>query len=423
MKEIVNILFGVFSAIICTIFLDLYYAKLSNIKLKITFKNVLLIIVASIITLCINSYLSTSLKAIIALFNVCIHYKLLFKEKNKKIITSYVLIFLLLVILEIIFTSILSLSGVLELNRSSHSIEMFNLCLSIAIQIIEYLIITINYIKIRMQKVINFFVNLDPAYLIYILFISCFPLGMLNLEKNYSYETNIWLLILTLMFLILFGIIISLKMQKYMLKNTNKSLIEYNNKYSNFLDEYRIYKHNINNKLIALKSYGNEKINSLIDDLLEEETDFNIKNNNLYNIPNGIKGIVAEKLYNVSVNVLINNKMSKDPFINLTPKKFNSISESLGVCLDNALEASCETNNPIIIMDLYEDVESIYIKIGNNFCNSIDLEEIGNKFYSTKSRGSGLGLFSIMQNKLVREKIDIINDFYYIELQIKKANS
>ena len=117
----------------------------------------------------------------------------------------------------------------------------------------------------------------------------------------------------------------------------------------------------------------------------------------------------------------MDNKIKNDPFSKLSPKVFNSISECIGIALDNAIEASEVTDNPIILMDLFEDEENIFIKIGNNFCNSIDIDELGSIYYSTKNRGSGLGLFSIMRNHLVKEKIDIINDFYYIKLQIKKA--
>ncbi len=187
------------------------------------------------------------------------------------------------------------------------------------------------------------------------------------------------------------------------------------------MDEYKIYKHNIKHKLSAMKIFGNKKINNLIDELLEEETTFSIRNNNIYNIPNGIKGIVAEKLYNKNYNVIINNRIKDDPFIKLNAKAFNSVSECIGIVLDNAIEASEETKHPLIIMDIYDDKENIYIKVGNNFNNNIDIEKLGDKYYSTKNRGSGLGLFSVFRNNLISEKINIINDMYYIELLIKKA--
>ena len=206
-----------------------------------------------------------------------------------------------------------------------------------------------------------------------------------------------------------------------MLKVTNKKLMDYNSNYGKFLDDYKIYKHNINHKLSNIKSIGNKKVNALINDILDEETTFSIRNNEIYNVPNGIKGIVAEKLYNKNYNIVINNKIKNDPFSKLSPRAFNSLSECIGISLDNAIEACEKTKIPCIIIYLYEDRENLYIKVGNSFCNNIDLDEIGNKYYSTKNRGSGLGLFSIARNKLVKEQISIINNIYYIKLQIKKA--
>ena len=253
------------------------------------------------------------------------------------------------------------------------------------------------------------------------MFVTGALLSMLNIQIFENKNSIYLIILLSIIFTILFVLVIRLKYHEEILKLTNRKLIDYNDNYSKFLDEYKIYKHNINHKLSAMKSFGNKKINALIDDLLEEETNFSIRNNEIYNIPNGIKGIVAEKLYNKEYDVLIHNKVENDPFSNLDPKTFNSISEALGIALDNAVEASEETKNPIIIMDLYEDKENLYLKVGNNYCNNIDLDELGNKYYSTKNRGSGLGLFSIKRNNLVKERIEIINSFFYIELQIKKA--
>lgn len=241
------------------------------------------------------------------------------------------------------------------------------------------------------------------------------------MEKIFSsVSSNI--LIIGLIILLIILIIINLKLyfQGKILKESNKRLIEFNDKYSNFLDEYKIYKHNINNKLISIKSYGNEKVSNLINDILENDSSQTIKNNNLYNLPSGIKGLVAEKLYDADYEVIINNDLKEDLFSSLPAKKFNSISECLGIALDNAKEASKDTKNPIIIIDLYENDESIFIKVGNNFINDIDLVEIGNKYYSTKNNGRGLGLFSIIKNEDINEKIEIINNIYYITLEMKK---
>lgn len=422
MREIIDLGLYFLSIFICVIFLDLCYAKLNNTKFNLNWKNFIIIFINSIITLINNLYNNNVLKILLVLIVVCLNFKLIFKKSLKNVVISYIIIYFLLIIFEIVFSNLLAVSNILNNNSAALSLNFSKFGMSIFVGGIEYFFICLKPIKIFLQKALDFLINNSSVGNIsYLMFLTMAVLGMLNVKTFATSNSIQFIICLVIIFIILFAVVFKAKTNEIMLKDSNKRLIDYNDKYGKFLDEYKIYKHNIKHKLSAMKSYGNKKVNALIDDLLEEETTFSVKNNNLYNVPNGIKGIVAEKLYNANFNVLIDNKIKKDPFKNLSPKAFNSISESIGIALDNAIEASCETDNPIITMDLKESKEDIFIKIGNNFCNHIDIDKLGTKYYSTKNRDSGLGLFSIMQNHLVKEKINIINDFYYIELQIKKA--
>lgn len=422
MREIIDLVLHLLAIFICFLFLDLCYAKLNDIKFHLSKKNILIIFVTSIIALFNNLYNNDILKILLMLIIVSLNFRLIFKNNLKNIVISYILIYFLLIVFEIVFSNLLVAINILNNNSAALSVNFIKLGLSLVVGGLEYLIFCIKPIKIFLQRSLVFLINNSSVgNITYLMFLTVAVLGMLNVKTFATSNSIQFIICLVIIFIILFAVVIRTKTNEIMLKDSNKRLIDYNDKYGKFLDEYKIYKHNINHKLSAMKSYGNKKVNALIDDLLEEETTFSVKNNNLYNVPNGIKGIVAEKLYNAEFNILIDNKIKKDPFKDLSPKAFNSISESIGIALDNAIEASNETDNPIITMDLKESKEDIYIKIGNNFCNRIDLDQLGTKYYSTKNRGSGLGLFSIMRNNLVKEKINIINDFYYIELQIKKA--
>lgn len=422
MQTIINYIPYFFVAWYSVVFYNLCYMKLNNFQFTDNKKKIILVILfTTIIVFINNSYNNLWLKLILTSLAFCINYKILFKDNFKKIIINYVIIYTIIIILEIIVTNFLLDLGFISDNTGGFLYTILKFILSLIIPTIEYIIFSIKFIREKINLLINLFVDkVNFVHIAYLFFITFYILGILNFE-NFTSKNSIQLIvILFLIFCILFAIIIKSKTEEEFLKASNKKLIEYNEKYSQFLDEYKIYKHNINNKLVGIKSFGNKKVNALIDDLLEEETNFSIKNNNLNNVPKGIKGIVAEKLYNTKINVIIDNKMKKDPFINLSPKIFNSVSESIGICLDNAVEASLETNEPIVILDFYDDEENIYIKIGNSFCNKIDIEELGKKNYSTKNRNSGFGLFSIIKNNRIREKISIINNFYYIELKIKK---
>lgn len=422
MKEIIDLLPYFVAIFFCILFFDLCFAKINKQKLKITKRNISIIIISTLIVLFNNLNTNLFLKVIINLITISINFKIIFKNDLKYTIISYIILYLILMLFELLTTNILTVINILPDSNSAIDLTFPRLFLSISVNLEEYIILSIKRFAKWVRKLVNFlYVNASSLNIAYLIFITISIIGILN-TKFFAENNSVFLiLLLFITFAIFLGLIIYLKVQETILKDTNKKLIDYNDKYGKFLDEYKIYKHNIKHKLSAIKSYGNKRVNALIDDLLEEETNFSVKNNNLYKVPSGIKGIVAEKLYNANLNVIVDNKIKNDPFSRLSPKAFNSISECIGIALDNAIEASEVTENPIILMDLFEDEENIFIKIGNNFCNSIDIDELGSIYYSTKNRGSGLGLFSIRRNNFVKEKIDIINDFYYIKLQIKKA--
>ena len=387
--------------------------------LKINIKNIIVILVSSILILWNNVYDNMIIKAILNIVIIVGNYKIIFKENIRKIIIKYIIIYGIMIMIELIYSNIISIIDLFKLTAK----ELTNgkIILSIITYTTGYIMIRIRIIRITIKRLIEI---IDPITtimnILYLLLTAIIVIGIFNVynyEEKGSFEM---IILIVIIFAILSALIIKTKTKEEILKESNKRLIDYNEKYGQFLDEYKIYKHNIKNKLKGMKVYGNKKINELIDDLLEEETTFSIKNNNLYKIPRGIKGIVAEKLYNDEINVIIENELKRDPFIKLKAKEFNKISEAIGICIDNAIEANEKMKERIITIELKEDKERIYIKIGNNYENNIDIERLGEKYYSTKKRGSGLGLFSIRRNELIKEHISIINDFYYIELQIKK---
>lgn len=422
MNAVINFLLYFLGTFISVLTYNFCYAKLNNHKFTRSVFNIIALFICTILVLCNNAFKILSLKFILNFIVLAFELKIIFKDSTKKVIVNYVFLFLIIILIEIMLTNLAYYLNLFSDNHSANSLTYSTILLSIAIGIVQYSIISINIIKSFIQNLVYYFIhNHTIKNTIILIFLTIALIAALNIE-NFANQNSIKLIIILLgIFIFLFMDSLRLRYHEEILKNSNQKLIEYNNKYGKFLDEYKIYKHNINHKLTAIKSYGNKKVNALIDDLLETENTFTIRNQNLYNIPNGIKGIVAEKLYNKEYDILIENKIKKDPFNNLSPKAFNTISESIGIALDNAIEASEETKNPLITIDLDENQDSIFIKIGNNFCNHIDIEKLGEKYYSTKNRESGLGLFSIVKNELVKEHINIFNDVFYIELEIKKA--
>lgn len=228
------------------------------------------------------------------------------------------------------------------------------------------------------------------------------------------------LIIVTSIISILIFISIKLYLKNQQLKKQIQKFTEIFNIYNEYIEKNNIYRHNIKNKIIALKNFSNNNGLKLINEILKEDNNILINNSDLYKLPNGIKGLITEKLYDKNYEIVIDNKIKGDPFKNFSSKNFNNVIDCLGISLDNAIESCQNMAKPFIIIDLYENKDCLFIKIGNNFNNSIDLDKLGDKFYTTKNKGHGLGLYFIKQSEYIKEKIEIINNVYYITLEMQK---
>ena len=308
---------------ISLIFYNLCYAKLNSHKININLKNILIMLIAVILIMINNKFNLILFKIMINVVIFSLELKLLFKDSFIKVFVNYVLLYLLTIVIEIILTNILLLSGLITNNTTANSLNFINIFLTLIICMIQYCIFSIGIIRNFFQNIIHYFMtNHTIKNLIILIFLSIVLIAMINIE-NFGNKNSIKLIIfLLIIFVYLFTDIVRLRYHEETLKNSNHKLMEYNSKYAKFLDEYKIYKHNINHKLSGMKAFGNKKINSLIDELLNKETTFSVRNNNIYKVPNGIKGIVAEKLYNKDYDIMIHNKIKTDYFSKLSPQAF-----------------------------------------------------------------------------------------------------
>ncbi len=421
MSLVVNTLPYFVVIFIGNILYNICFGKLINQKFNINFRNILITITCSLLIFAINNIHIIWIKMFISLIIGTFNDFFIFSCKFKESFIGYMIIYILIVLFELFYTNLFGVLNIISDSNSAIYLNFIKLTISFIICISVYVGFIINKIVLLLKKLFNIlYKNTNLTNIVFLIFVVASILSLTNVETFYHNGAIYLLLSLIIIFAILFTLIIKTTTNVAYLKDSNNKLAVYNDNYGKFLKEYKLYKHNIKHKLKSVKAYGNKKVNELIDDILEEETTFAIKNNDLYNLPNGIKGAMAERLYNVDLDVLVYNKIKGDPFKNLSARSFNETSTCLGIALDNAVEASELVKNPVIVIDLNEDDDNIYIKVGNKFKNNIDFIELGNLNYSTKNRGSGFGLFSIMKSKRIKEKISIINDFFYIELKISK---
>ena len=128
-----------------------------------------------------------------------------------------------------------------------------------------------------------------------------------------------------------------------------------------------------------------------------------------------------KKGINVSVN--ISNKIEKSFLGKLETKDFKDFVRIIGVYLDNAIEASFESNEKKLGIEIYMIKDDINIILSNTYVNKIDKNKIGIERFTTKGKNRGHGLLLVNHilhnNSIFESSNEIANNVYVQKLTIK----
>lgn len=305
-------------------------------------------------------------------------------------------------------------------NNYSDSVSIF---LSFCVSIFLILLSRIKKVKTLTNKIYTKIDNIkyfDFLLAIFAAFILCLAIIMFINVQN----LNINMLIIVVLVLMIITFIILLKYKINSEENTRylKTLKDNNDFYIKMDDENRVFKHNLMAKLLSIKSVSNKKAMVLIEDLImqfNKSIDFS---NSIKIIPYGLNGIIYQELYPYlkELNIKINNEINYDIFNVLNPRRYNVLVEKLVVILDNAIESSLKSKNKSIVINIFDNDNSIIIEVQNTFANNVNLDLIGSINYSTKGKKRGLGLFSLSRNNEAIVFIKIVNNIFISKIITKK---
>lgn len=393
-----------------------------NIKKHIIIS--IIFIVSAIAWMALNQILNNAITSLIFLLYFIVLFKFTFGMPLKKVVINILVIWTIFVIFDVVIMLCISLLHDLNVISEAYNhtfiATLFLLVASITFysikpivrQLEKFLskILKVNFSLLKLITIVAFFVALA---------IICY----VNLDF-FKVPLIINTTIIIFLFVVIF--IVNQEYKIYTLIEKNNNILENNKKLTKVVDENRIFKHNLTSKLNGVKSVVNKDAKNLINEIILSYNNKYETIKDLSKIPDGINGIVYEKIYSLkdeNVSIVTSNQLKDNLIQSISPKSYSLLCETLGVCLDNALEAVVDSKDKALLLNIEDAGKEIKIEIINTFSNEIDIDALGTMNYTTKKKGHGLGLFSLFERNNLRIKTKIINDTFRNEIFIKKLEN
>lgn len=302
------------------------------------------------------------------------------------------------------------------------------------------LMISTTYILRKpLRRIINYNFSMTKKIII----VSTFTLISLaiffySLINAFEFSNNIAssLVVIFTLILILFYLFkqkneIELALKKY------DELLSIMKNYESDIEEQRTVIHENKNELLTIKSKIEDKekehlIIDYIDSILGDKKSSKMSKYSKFKyLPsNGIKGFFYYKFNEaekrgIKVSVNISKKIENSFLGNLNTKDFKDLVRMIGVYLDNAIDASDESKDKKLGIEIYSIKDDIEIIISNTLKHKIDKDKIGKERFTTKGKNHGHGLLLVKSilysNSIFEADTEITNELYIQKLKIKNS--
>lgn len=413
----------------------IFTRSVCKVNYKITIKNIAMAVTMGALNSIMFIFELSYIRPYIIHLYLAVLFSLVYKKSFVKTLLSILYTMIIIFISEMIFGIFAVLVFNISMNEYnnvwnnymlSNIIIFFEagliMAMPITIKIIDSVITWYNEFE---YKSLSFFVILILTIAIFLLynnFVTTLPI------------TTLWIANIFCIGVITFVI-------GFFREKTNKNkiiyeydqLLDYVKTYEDLLEEKNKSYHEHKNQLILIRDMSkNKKITNYINKLLnidDEKLDYEWANKLKYIPQGGLKGLIYYKVKTmlkngIHVYVDVSEELKKKNVWTNLDRNLQDISKSLGVYLDNAIEACIKSDNKYIIIDVYSENDQIVFSISNTYSEKIDLSKIDNEGYTTKGIGKGYGLSLI---KDIINKNDMLNQLrefngiYYVQkLYIKK---
>lgn len=399
----------------------IYVHSLSQYKPKIKIEDFIIISLVGLSQVILNLYNLKPLSTFITIIYIYLMYIKIFNCTKEEAKNYSIIIWVLSMILDIIIMLIVSNTQLMEYYE--RNIRFSKALASIIMSLMIILTTRIPWSKERLKKLYIQISKIKvPATIIYLIIGVFLIIGLIGIEQLGNIPMILLIVILELSIVGTIIFIVLLKYENFNLRQTKKILEKDNAINQKIVLSYRIMKHNLENKLLGVKTIANQETKILIDNIIKEYNNSFYLRTDVNSVPPGIQGIVIEKLYKYQeIKTIIENKINNDILKEVGPRGYNLLCESLGVILDNALQAAISSKEKIAYILFRENATELIFTIKNSFNGKIDIEKLGTKNYTTKEYGQGLGIYSLIGRKRIKIKSSIKNDIFTNTIIITKS--
>lgn len=419
---------------------SIVFAKilLEEKRIKLDLKSVIVIIIAILLYSIVIGTLDGILKTLV----ICLIYVIVYRSIFPITYTKSILISFEYIILSIIPDLFILLFSVYVLKFDSGVVYNTFAQTIISTLLVNILLILLTLIlKKPLRKISNIKLTNNKEIIMY-LALSLFSILVVfyteysNVNSSSNKELILGIVIIISFVLILYSLV-KQKMENNKLMTRYLKLLEFIKNYEKELDKQKELRHESKNQLITARSKIVDKkkeyevieyLNSIIADYVKGN---NEKYTSFQYLPaNGIKGFFyykANEAENNGIHLSINvSPKVENTFIgNLDTNDFKQLGILLGVYLDNAIEASKNSKDKKMAIEIYKTCEDVEIIISNTYEGKIDTESIGKTKYTTKGKNHGYGLMlvsKILEDNKRFEAQRIVTDVVYSQkLKIKKS--
>lgn len=353
-----------------------------------------------------NAYIKIVFITIIFSFVI----KFLYRQKYLKCLGVAILGQLIMSIGEIIFALAIMLGKTnnVETFKTTYFSSFFS---NVCIAMIDIIIIQCTCIRKLFSEILDFVKDKSKKNIVLLMICLLFSINFL-LNITY-YQLNPTIIVFTTSLLLLIYTYITLQNLTQQEKTAEiraeyESLMDKSVEYEKILGENMRDVHETKNDLIVLQSLipeSAEEAQEQLKSMIKEYGEIEIReqeNEDIYRktlkIPSGgLRGLFGNKLsvmeeLNINYDLRIGKGINAKTLKNLSYQDKRDFGKVVGIYLDNAINATNETNKKEIDVEFFLEEGYFCVLISNTFSGTLDIEKMGTMGYTSKGGKHGYGL-------------------------------